>query len=67
MSQNMTDSVYVPEINQALKNISLDGLVSRGLIEEIIVQDEVNEAINSGKQLTIYQGCLLYTSPSPRD
>jgi len=56
MSQNMTDSVYVPEINQALKNISLDGLVSRGLIEEIIVQDELNEAINSGKTLTIYQG-----------
>ena len=56
MSQNMTDSVYVPEINQTLKNISLDGLVSRGLIEEIIVQDELNEAINSGKTLTIYQG-----------
>ena len=56
MSQDMTDSVYVPEINQTLKSISLDGLVSRGLIEEIIVQDELNAAINSGKKLTIYQG-----------
>jgi tyrosyl-tRNA synthetase len=63
MSQNKTESFHIPEANEALGNITLDGLVSRGLIEEIIVRDELNKAIESGNRLTIYQG-FDPTSPS---
>ena len=63
MSQNRTQSFPTPEANEALGSITLDGLVSRGLIEEIIVQDELNSAIESGNKLTIYQG-FDPTSPS---
>ncbi|MFL2640334.1 MAG: tyrosine--tRNA ligase [Dehalococcoidia bacterium] len=56
-------SFHIPEANEALASTTLDGLVSRGLIEEIIVRDELNQAIESGNKLTIYQG-FDPTSPS---
>ena len=59
------------EIRQGLTNLGLNALLIPeeygGLGLDLLFAAAVSEGLGSGLAPIAYSGCLLYTSPSPRD
>ena len=45
-----------PPDDEALAKWSLSDLIRRGILDGVIVEEELQEALDSGRQLTIYEG-----------
>ncbi len=45
-----------PPADEALRSWSLSDLLRRGILDGVIVEEELQEALDSGRRLTIYQG-----------
>ncbi len=50
------ESYPSPPADEALAKWSLSDLLRRGILDGVIVEEELQEALNSGRQLTIYEG-----------
>ena len=56
MSEETRDPVSRPQVNEILKSLSIEDLLRRGLLEDIIVKDDLIRALATNNKLTIYQG-----------
>ncbi len=50
------ESYPAPPADEALANWSLSDLLRRGILDGVIVEEELQEALDSGHRLTIYEG-----------
>ena len=64
--------IYLQELKREEKKMqstkqNWDWRIQETLVKEVLRLDPENEYIKKWCEMTNHHGCLLYTSPSPRD